>query len=96
MQSTGHWSLWSLLRPTILRGAKPGDVPIQNPDRFEMIVNLKTAQAIGLSLPEGFLLRADKVADLHVRANELSPVQFQGDSRLQTAATIDLSGTSRK
>jgi len=47
----------------ILRGAKAGDVPIQNPDRFEMVVNLKTAQAIGLSLAEGFLLRADKVAD---------------------------------
>ena len=45
----------------ILRGSKPGDLPIQNPDRFEMVVNLKTAKAIGLSLPEGFLLRADKV-----------------------------------
>ena len=47
----------------ILRGTKPGDLPIQNPDRFEMIVNLKTAQAIGLSLPEGFVLRADKVTE---------------------------------
>jgi putative ABC transport system substrate-binding protein len=47
----------------ILRGSKPGDIPIQNPDRFEMVVNLKTAQAIGLSLPEGFLLRADKVTE---------------------------------
>ena len=47
----------------ILRGAKAGDVPIQNPDRFEMVVNLKTAQAIGLSLPQGFLIQADKVVD---------------------------------
>lgn len=47
----------------ILRGANPGTVPIQNPDRFEMIVNLKTAQAIGLSLPERLLSRADKVSD---------------------------------
>jgi putative ABC transport system substrate-binding protein len=38
-------------------------VPIQNPDRFEMVVNRKTAMAIGLSLPEGFLLRADKVIE---------------------------------
>lgn len=47
----------------ILRGSKPGDVPIQNPDRFEMIVNLKTAKAISLSVPESFLLLADKVTD---------------------------------
>jgi putative ABC transport system substrate-binding protein len=38
-------------------------VPIQNPDRFEMVVTLKTAKAIGLSLPESFLLRADKVIE---------------------------------
>lgn len=47
----------------ILRGAKPGDLPIQNPDKFEMVVNLKTAQAIGVSLPERFLMLADKVND---------------------------------
>ncbi len=47
----------------ILRGSKPGDIPIQNPDRFEMVVNLKTARAIDLSLPESLLLRADKVTD---------------------------------
>ena len=47
----------------ILRGSKPGDMPIQNPDRFEMVVDLKTAKAIGLSLPEGFLLLADKVIE---------------------------------
>jgi putative tryptophan/tyrosine transport system substrate-binding protein len=47
----------------ILRGSKPGDVPIQNPDKFEMVVNLKTAKAIGLSLPEAFLLLADKVTE---------------------------------
>jgi putative ABC transport system substrate-binding protein len=45
----------------ILRGSNPGDVPIQNPDRFEMIVNLKTANAISLSLPERLLLSADKL-----------------------------------
>ena len=45
----------------ILRGMNAGDIPIQNPDRFEMIINLKTAQAIGLSVPERFLVHADKV-----------------------------------
>jgi putative tryptophan/tyrosine transport system substrate-binding protein len=45
----------------ILRGMNAGDIPIQNPDRFEMIINVKTAQAIGLSLPDGLLINADKV-----------------------------------
>ncbi len=47
----------------ILRGAKPDDLPIQNPDKFETVVNLKTAQAIGISLPERFLMLADKVSE---------------------------------
>lgn len=47
----------------ILRGSKASELPIQNPDRFEMIINLKTARAIGLSLPPSLLLRADKTSD---------------------------------
>jgi putative ABC transport system substrate-binding protein len=57
------WRYLATLVDKVLKGAKPGDLPVEQPTTYQLIINLKTAKALGLTIPQSLMLRADRLIE---------------------------------